>query len=179
MEGGRDPSISAMDVPAFRDAVTARAAELNCITRGHALLVAFDLALRRRRVGAVRLEAAHMQCPPELLQVEPPSPEWLRAAAADLGLKNCSPQELDAARRCFCDHEAISTFFITFQSVIQGRDPQLGLNMDETQLSARKRFRVLTANGHLPLVKAEATLPHITGVCTVSAGGGFFTRSSF
>jgi hypothetical protein len=39
--------------------------------------------------------------------------------------------------------------------------------MDETQLSARKRFRVLTGNGHLPLVKAEAKLPHIQRVKSV------------
>jgi hypothetical protein len=46
--------------------------------------------------------------------------------------------------------------------------------MDETQLSARKRFRVLTGAGHLPLIKAEMKVPHLTGLCTISAGGAVF-----
>jgi hypothetical protein len=73
-----------------------------------------------------------------------------------------------------CDCEAISFFFLQFQSVIEGRNPRLIFNLDETQLSARKRFRVPTGAGHLPLIKAETKLPHLTGLCTVSAGGAVF-----
>jgi hypothetical protein len=46
--------------------------------------------------------------------------------------------------------------------------------MDKTQLSARKRFRVLIGAGNLPLTKAETKLPHLTGLCTISVGGAVF-----
>jgi hypothetical protein len=120
------------------------------------------------------LKAARIEARPDLLQVGPPSDEWVNGVARKLELHICAPQELEAARRQFCDHPRIRSFFITFQDVIAGRDPRLVFNMDEAQLTARKRFRVLTDAKHLPLVKAEAKLPHITGVCTVSAGGTVF-----
>jgi hypothetical protein len=53
--------------------------------------------------------------------------------------------------------------------VIEGRNPRLVFNMEDTQLSAGKRFRVLTGAGHLPLIKAETKLPHVMGLCTMSA----------
>jgi hypothetical protein len=46
--------------------------------------------------------------------------------------------------------------------------------MDETQLSARKCFRVLTWAGHLPRIKADTKLPHMTGLCTISAAWAVF-----
>jgi hypothetical protein len=174
MDGGRDPYISPLDLAKFRNMIIERAADLNCITRHDALLLAHDLRVLRRRIAAMLLQSACLELPDKLFEIPPPCPEWLNGIAEELGLKICWSQELDAVRRCFCDHEAISFFFIRFQSVIEGRDPRLIFNMDETQLSARKRFRVLTSHGHLPLVKAEAKLPHITGVCTVSAGGTVF-----
>jgi hypothetical protein len=58
--------------------------------------------------------------------------------------------------------------------VIEGRNPRLVFNMEKNQLSARKRFRVLTGAGHLPLIKAETKLPRVTGLCTISAAGVVF-----
>jgi hypothetical protein len=102
------------------------------------------------------------------------SPSWLNSVADLLGLKICAPQAIEAVRRYFCDVAAVTRFFTTFSDVIQGRDPRLVFNMDETQLSAKKRFRVLTVAGKLPLVKAQSKLPHLTGLCTISASGACF-----
>jgi hypothetical protein len=124
MGGGRDPYLSPFNLPTFRDHVLARAAELNCITRGDALILAFDLAFQRRRMSVMLLEAACLELSPELLNITPPSPEWLNKIAGELDLRICAPQELEAARCCFCDYEAISLFFY-FQSVIEGRNPRL------------------------------------------------------
>jgi hypothetical protein len=174
MTGGQDPYLSRIDQSKFRDNVCERAGDLNCITRRDALLLACDLLTQRRKSAASLLRIAAMKPPDNIMVVEPPSPEWLNGVARELGLKICAPQELESARRQFCDHASIRSFFITFADVIAGRDPRLVFNMDETQLSARKRFRVLTDLGHLPLVKAESKLPHITGVCTISAAGTVF-----
>jgi hypothetical protein len=42
MGGGRDPYLSLLDIPRFRDEILERAAELNYITRRDALVFAFD-----------------------------------------------------------------------------------------------------------------------------------------
>jgi hypothetical protein len=59
------------------------------------------------------LEAANLQIPDEFLSLTSPSPEWLSTITQEMDLKICAPQELEAARRCFCDYGAIS-FFHTF-----------------------------------------------------------------
>jgi hypothetical protein len=119
------------------------------------------------------LQAARLEFHAELLEVHPPCSKWLNAIDQELGLKICSPQDIDACRH-FCDHGAISMFFVAFQAVFDGRGRRLVFNAGEAQLSSRKRFRVLTDQGHLPLVKAETKLPQITGVCSISAGGTVF-----
>jgi hypothetical protein len=174
MDGSTDPYLSLLDLVKFRDAIIERCFELNCITRSEARILARDLAFTRRRIAAMLLQEARLELPADLLDVSPPSPEWMNMIAQELQVRICSPQEIDAARRHFCDHMSISMFFVTFRDVIEGRDKRLVFNMDETQLSSRKRFHVLAVNGHYPLVKAEAKLPHLTGVCTISAGGAVF-----
>jgi hypothetical protein len=171
MGSGHDPYLSPLDLPTFCAHVLARAAELNCITRRGALILAFDLALQRRGITVMLFEGACFELPPEFLSITPPSPEWLNGIAGELDLRICAPRELEAARRYFCDYEALSLFFLHFQSVIEGRNRCLIFNMDETHLSARKWFRVLTGVGHLPLIKTETKLPHLTRLCTISAGG--------
>jgi hypothetical protein len=114
MGGGRDPSLSLLDMPRFRDEILERAAELNCITRRDALVFAFDLTLRRRRIAAMLLEAANLEIPDKFLSLTSPSPEWLNTIVQELDLKICAPQELEVTRRCFCDHGAISFFSCIF-----------------------------------------------------------------
>jgi hypothetical protein len=100
-------------MPQFNDEILERAGELNCITRRDALVFAFDLAFRRRRIAVMFFEAAKIEIPDEFLCLTSPSPESLNTIAQELDLKICVPQKLEAARRCFCDYAAIS-FFHTF-----------------------------------------------------------------
>jgi hypothetical protein len=132
MDGGRDPYLSPLDIPKFRDTVLERAVELNCITWQSAVRLTCDLAMHRRRVAAMPLQAARLEFHAELLEVRPPCSEWLNAISQELGFKICSSQEIDAARPHFCDHSAISMFFVTFQAVTDGRDRRLVFNADET-----------------------------------------------
>jgi hypothetical protein len=117
------------------------------------------------------LGAASIQAPSGVMHVEPPSDAWVNNIPEDLNVHICASQEPATARRHAGDHSRIQSFLVTFQDVIAGRDPRLVINMDKTQLMARKRLRVLTEAGRLPLVTVVAKLPHITGECTVSAGG--------
>jgi hypothetical protein len=90
-------------MPRFRDEILERAAELNCITSRDDLVFVFDLALRRRRIAVILLEAVNFEIPDKFLGLTSPSPEWLNTIVQELDLKICAPQELEAARRCFCD----------------------------------------------------------------------------
>jgi hypothetical protein len=120
------------------------------------------------------LAAARIEAPGDLLDVTPPCPEWLHRMTADLDLYICSSQDLDKFRRRFCDYQAVALFFERFHPLIEQRDPRLVFTMHEAQLSARRTFRGLIEGGHLPLLEAETKVPHITALCTVSAGGTVF-----
>lgn len=54
------------------------------------------------------------------------------------------------------------------------RDPRLIFNMDETSISAKKRFKVLTLQGKIPLCCEQAKFPHLTGCVTIGAAGATF-----
>jgi hypothetical protein len=132
MDGGRDPYLSPLDIPKFHDTIRERSVGLNCITRHDAFRLACNLAMHRRRVAAVLLQAARLEFHAELLEVRPPCSEWLNAISQELGFKICSPQERDAARRHFFDRSAISMFFVTFQAAVDGRGRRLVFNAHET-----------------------------------------------
>jgi hypothetical protein len=146
------------------------------MTRTDALNLAYRLRKRRQVMAANLLQRANFEATvsADLIRDEMPSSSWLNSIADISGLKICAPQEIEAARRSFCDVSALTMFFSKFGEVINGRDPRLVFNMNETQLSAQKKFRVPTIAGKLPLVKAQGKLPHLTGVCTISAAGTCF-----
>jgi hypothetical protein len=83
-----------ISLPLIYRHVLARGAELNCITRRDALILAFDLALQRRRIAVILLEAACLELPPEFLNITPSSPEWLNGIAGELDWRICTPQNL-------------------------------------------------------------------------------------
>jgi hypothetical protein len=62
-------------MPRFRDEIFEQAAELTCITRRDALVFAFDLALRRRRIEVLLLEAANLEIHNEFLSLTSLSPD--------------------------------------------------------------------------------------------------------
>lgn len=46
--------------------------------------------------------------------------------------------------------------------------------MDETMVSAKRKYKVLAQKGRLPLTTSAQAAPHLTGCITVSAGGASF-----
>ena len=56
----------------------------------------------------------------------------------NVDLKIVSPQELDIARRLYCDISVIHNFFPSFNSILMVKDPRLLLNMDETMYNMKK-----------------------------------------
>jgi hypothetical protein len=78
-----------------------------------------------------------------------------------------------------CDGASILNFFNNV-ALLLNRDPRLILNMDETSVNAKKRFKVLTApdpghvNHALPITVQVSKFPHLTGCITVTAAGKLF-----
>jgi hypothetical protein len=120
------------------------------------------------------LSSTGLQTPADFLDIPSPSREWLSTKTQELNVFICSAHELDFVRRHFCDHASIAPFFANFRPFIEGRFSGHVFSMHEMQLSALKTFNVLVGQGRLSLADAQTKLPHITGVCTVSAGGAVF-----
>jgi hypothetical protein len=105
--------ISLLDLPTFCDHLLARADDLNCMTRRDAFILAFDLALQRRRIAVMLLEAACLELPSEFLNITLPPPEWLNGITGELDLRIGAPQELEAACATFAIMKPYpSLFFI-------------------------------------------------------------------
>jgi hypothetical protein len=84
-----------------------------------------------------------------------------------------TPETIERARRQCCNVAAVQTFFDRFSPALT-RAPQLILNCDETHISSRKRFKVLSPQGVLPLKVGREKLPHFSAMCTISASGHKF-----
>jgi hypothetical protein len=171
-QGGRFGYLSDLGLVQFRKLIVRHATDFDCISHEPSVPAQTKASgICHENFGARALRG-HSQS-----RLDPRNrtcSSWLNEIAHVLGLKICAPQELEAARRHLCDVPAITLFLTTSTGIIYGRDPRLVFNMDETQLSAKKRFRVLTVAGNLPLVKPPSKLPQLTGIVTISAGGACF-----
>jgi hypothetical protein len=176
MTGGTDPYLCDEDAMAFEGFIVQEAANLNCITTQQAIKIAWFLKRTRHKlaidllcaIGSKALAGALM-----LRMVERPDDSWLGRFMERLGISIMTPENIERARRYHCNVAAVRIFFDRF-SITLKRDPRLILNCDETHISSRKRFKVLTPQGVLPLRLCREKLPHFSAMCTVSASGQKF-----
>jgi hypothetical protein len=148
-----------------------REEDLNCCTALHAYDLAFSLRQRRNQIGQMLLFL--MQLPLLTLHLNDvlyPSQSWLKQYCSSINVNICRSQQIEIARRFYCDKPKNLDFF-TQHSHLLDRDPRLIWNADETQLNANKQFKVLCSKGKLPLVTAQTKLPHLTGFVSISATG--------
>jgi hypothetical protein len=170
MIGGNDLYLSEVDQHLFLEIVRDRCDDMNCITTSCAYDVAFTLRSKRDKTAQyILIQMGLPLLALHLGDVFYPSQSWLKHFCDSKNIKICRAQQIELARRYFCNVDAIAHFFSTFPAAFQ-RDPRLIWNADETQLNASKRFKVLSP-GKLPLVTAQSKFPHITGMVTISAAG--------
>ena len=171
LKTGPDPYLCAPDTEKFRELVCEACDDVNCVTTCRALHLAFDLRRERlRRAAKLLLSAGCDRLADGLGDPIPPSRPWLNTVCSNLEIHLCRAQELEAARRIYCDFDAVTQWFVHFSDLFQ-RDPLLLFNMDETQLTTKKHLRVLCPEGQRPLVTAPPVSPHITAAVTVNAAG--------
>jgi hypothetical protein len=171
--GGRDAYLSDIDLAKFHSQAVEHAHDVDCLTVHDAITLA--ATLKRDRILRAReiMRICHLGLEAHLETESQPSRAWVYEIAEKCSLRIVAPQYLEDARRRFCDYDTITEFFVKYELLFH-RDRRLIFNADETMLSGLKRFRVLAEVNKLPLVTAEAKLPHLTAMCAISAAGIVF-----
>jgi hypothetical protein len=72
-----------------------------------------------------------------------------------------------------CNKAAIRTFFERVTEVLT-RPECMIINEDETQISSRKRFKVVVPDGFAPLKRTVPKMPHFSAMCTISGSASKF-----
>lgn len=174
MPGGGQTYLSDIDMIKFASLAEQACDELNCLSTPNALSLAVSLKKNRIEKSKFLLRCAgcaglidHL---PEVLL---PSKMWLKEFCSSFDINVINQQTIEAIRRSSCDVAGILSFF-EIHSILLDRHPALVLNMDETMLSARKKYKVLCCENKLPLTPSASSYPHLTGVITISAIGKCF-----
>jgi hypothetical protein len=181
MEGGSDSELSVIDTRLFQENITIAMQDINCLTTFQGADLAFELQKRRYKNALTLLIVMRSLHYIRYLYwpQEAPTHDWLSHFCRNNNISVCTPQELELVRRVNCTSGVVIEFFTDVEGILKDIDPRLLLNMDETSLSAAKKFKVLKvplAGLHysLPLIVQEGKLPHLTGCITVSAAGKLF-----
>lgn len=106
-------------------------------------------------------------------EITPPSKAWIKVFAKSLDFDVVNSQTLEHIHRTSCDIDSILGFF-SEHHLLMDRHPALIMNMDETMLSGKRRYKVVSLSHNLPLQDNPQAFPHITGVVTITALGKLF-----
>ena len=168
---GADPYLSAPDTKKFTEFVIDACNEINCVTTSRAVHLAMDLRKRRSQCAAKLLTLANCsRLAAGIKEFVLPSPCWLHGICSRESINICRGEELEAARRIYCDYDSITRWFLEFSELFQ-RSPTLMFNMDETQLTTKKRLHVLCPNDRRAITTAPPVSPHITAAVTLNGAG--------
>ena len=88
-----------------------------------------------------------------------------------LGMFIKTPEVLEQLRRQYCNKPAIHQFFSKFQVFMANVSPHFVFNADETGLSTKRAYKVLTTNPRYRTTPAPGKEQHITAMCCFSAAG--------
>ena len=174
MSGSGEGYLAPCDMERFRTFITGACDEVNCISVHVALSVAF--AVEKDRLSRARQILLLLNCPKLLSHIsEPgaPSRSWINGVCESLDIRICRAQELEVARRMWCDYDTIVRWFLEF-SILFDRPVELLFNMDETYVNSAKSLHCLAPAGRKPLTASLPVMPHMTGAVTIHAGGERF-----
>lgn len=171
MDGGADGYLCPGDEKRFKEYISIACDEVNCLTAHTAMSLAFNMA--KVRAGRARKLLHAIGCSKLALRVpepEAPSRPWVNSVCESIDVKICRGQELEIARRIYCDYDAIAAWFLRFEVMFQ-RSPLLIFNMDETYITAKRTLHRLAPKERQPLVTSLPFAPHMTGAVTINAAG--------
>ena len=174
MPGEGDTYLCSYDKDIFIQIIRKSADEKNCVPSMYAVSLAYYIKKCRQKKAFQLLKAlGNDELASHCLNVNPPSKGWIYSCFGDTDIRIASAQQIETLRRSSCDVAAIY-FYFELHEFLFDRPPELILNMDETMLSSKRRFKVLAAKGQLPLIPETIKLPHLTGCVTFTAAGHVF-----
>lgn len=173
-KGGTNTYLSEVDQILFKKKVQDEADSINCLPTCVAVALAHSLC--EQRAQKARMILISIQCRQIAESIKNPTcphENWLRGYCLSVGIKIARPQELEFIRRTSCDIPSIFSFFEEHYDLLD-RDHRIIFNMDETMVSAKKKYKVLLKKGKLPLTTSPQTAPHITTCVSICAAGFYF-----
>jgi hypothetical protein len=98
------------------------------------------------------------------VDIEPPSPQWVRIFSErnSLRVKNC--RGIDASRILGCSPVIVNAFFDTHADLISQTPPELIFGADETMLNGRKLDKVVVSDKDVQSFRVENSFPHMTAM---------------
>ena len=170
-EGGGDSYLGPADEQKFGNFLYDACDDVNCLTVDVAISLA--AAVKKERLARARRVLIEIGCEKltgHLAEAEPPSRSWLNGVCASLNVRICRSQELEAARRIWCDRDTIVSWFLHFCTLFE-RPIDLMFNMDETYVTSKKTLHCVAPCDREPLVASLSALPHLTAAVTIHGGG--------
>ena len=169
--GGTDSYLSPADEDKFKEFIFDACDEVNCLTTVVATSLA--AAVKKDRFSRARKVLVKLKCEKLLRYLsdpEPPSRSWLNAVCDHLNVRICRTQELEIARRLWCDRDTIVGWFLQFSTLFD-RPLDLMFNMDETHVTSKKTLHCVAPCNRQPLVWSIPAMPHLTAAVTIHGGG--------
>jgi hypothetical protein len=171
MAGGNKLFLSKYDQSRLYTEAINNTLSFDCLTIHDALQLCMSLKLERVLKAKDILIKMNCEILSQQIKIpECPERHWVENFVEMVGLRICRAQDIESCRKFAADSDRISYYFRFFHDFIN-RNKLLIFNSDETQLNATKKFKVLVAKNKLPLVIADAKIPHITGIITIGASG--------
>jgi hypothetical protein len=169
--GGTDYYLCHDDREALKHFITEQINEMNCITTYEETTAAYMLRIARQKKTIRLLES--IGCHERAAQmwretIAEPDPNWINTFCAGSQISIRARQTIQPARYVRCNTNSIRTFFEKFAGLFNC-SPYLIFDCDETHISSRKRFKVLTIAGKFPFTPFRERLSHFSAMCTVSA----------
>jgi hypothetical protein len=171
-KGGTDPILCTEDAKEFIRIIVEQAEEGNILYTIQVMALANHLIEKRAEMAMEFLDELHCnKLAWNSLELKPTfAPSWLYHFCDTHGLRIKTPEAMDSDRKTKCTKRSIEKFFTNFEALLS-TDSALLFNMDETQITANKQFRVVVPEDVHPIVAEVAQFQHITAAICYNAQG--------
>lgn len=175
MKGGSYKKLPDTFYDSLKADVNRRTFGLNCMKTSEAKQIIYDAVEENNMRAIQKLHQWHSdklvdQFFSEINAWECSS-QYLSEICEKIGIWISTPESLEQARRKNCNETTVNNFYANFSILLQGVDKKYVYNADETGLTAKKAFRVLTTRHDIRITPKDKEMQHISVMCCCSAAG--------
>jgi hypothetical protein len=140
--GAADPYQGAINRRNFLRRIDHGLKELNCVTPGIAVSIAYDIALeRRKKIIEVLISCNCPKLVAHIRDIDDPSKTWLHDFPQRSGFRLVKPQVLEEMKHMYCDVPSVLDFWEKVGFLFE-RDPVRTWNMKKTSIDSKRKFKV-------------------------------------